>query len=55
MNHIENTLNGIGVHVKWFGLKYKSLRRILKEMSNKWNYLDEDTHNKISKLIAGER
>jgi hypothetical protein len=42
-------LKEIGVHTKWFGIKYKSINRVLKEVSKKWKGLDEDTKRKFVK------
>lgn len=47
MNEVEEVLKNIGIKTKWFGLFYKSTYRVLKEISKKWDKLDDDTRNKV--------
>lgn len=55
VENANNVLQGIGIHTKWFGLKYKSMNHILKEVAKKWKGLDEDTQKKIRETLAGEK
>lgn len=49
----KQLLRSIGIKTTWFGLFYKSTYRVLKEISRKWDNLDNDTQDKISLGVLG--
>ena len=53
MKELEDVLKNIGIKTKWFGLFYKSTYRVLKEISKKWNKLDDNTQHKIELNVLG--
>ena len=53
MKELEEILKGIGIKTKWFGLFYKSTYRVLKEISKKWDSLDDDIQHKIELNVLG--
>lgn len=53
MSELECVLKNIGIKTKWFGLFYKSTYRVLKEISKKWDKLDDDTQHKIELGVLG--
>ena len=53
MGELEEVLKDIGIKTKWLGLFYKSTYRVLREISKKWDDLDDDTQHKIKLGVFG--
>ncbi len=53
---LEFALRDIGINpFKLFSRKWKSVSRILKELSKKWNSLTEDEQDNISFVMGGNK
>jgi len=55
-SELESTLRNIGINLFYpFTRKWKSLDRILREISKKWNKLSEKDQDDLSILMCGHK
>jgi len=54
LKQVDDVLYSFGVKTKWFGIKYKSMGRVMKKLSKKWKSFDQDTKDKVSHAILGQ-
>ena len=53
LKQVDDVLYSVGVKTKWFGIKYKSMGRVMKNLSKKWEGFDKDTKDKVTHAILG--